>query len=184
VTPGNCGFFQDKIKRKLKRIVARFRVLRIPERCNPDVWDKVAFNTLYENCLKAEQALVEKYQAFSAELLRLSLLGIGVTGVVLEKLPKVFPYDSRKFIALSIMCFGISSCAAIAHRYLSSETLRFFVWGMRWKSAGDLYKSNRCLRQRDKVVVVCVWAKGLSAATLAAGAVSLAIAFCVALLRP
>jgi hypothetical protein len=29
-----------------------------------------------------------------------------------------------------------------------------------------------------------VWAKGLSAATLAAGAVSLAIAFCVALLRP
>jgi hypothetical protein len=150
---------------------------------DPDLSEKTAFNALDDKAMKAEQTLVDKYQAFSAELLRLSLLGIGILGLALQELMDKLPSFSQKALALSILCFGASSFFAIAHRYCSSEALRFFIWGMRWRTdRPDL--SEKCLEQRTKLVHLCIVAKAISAVTLALGAVLLAIAFCFPLLFP
>ena len=45
-----------------------------------------AFDELTETSYKAELELVDRYQSFTAELLRLSLIGIAVFGFLYDKL--------------------------------------------------------------------------------------------------
>ena len=75
---------------------------------------ETAFGKLDEEKYRAERDLVDRYQAFVAELLRLSLLGIAVFGFLykiifeanlLSKLPQTAP----KLAALGVLMFGISA---------------------------------------------------------------------------
>src|SRR5919112_5350960 len=79
-----------------------------------------AFGELKEDKYKAELQLVDRYQSFVAELLRLSLLGIAVFGYLYTKqlfegLP-AWEYPAKILAALSILVFGISAGSALAFR--------------------------------------------------------------------
>ena len=89
---------------------------------NPDT----AFGKLDEEKYRAERDLVDRYQAFVAELLRLSLLGIAVFGFLykiifeanlLSKLPQTAPklaafgvsITAPELAAFGVLMFGISA---------------------------------------------------------------------------
>src|SRR5215813_6289928 len=73
--------------------------------------------------------LVEKYQAFSSELLRLSLIGVAALGFFVEKISTstVFAPWSRRLMffamGLSALGFALAAAAAIASRYYFTEVL-------------------------------------------------------------
>src|SRR5258707_1319352 len=69
-----------------------------------------------------ELALLDKYQAFSAELLRIALLGIAVFGVMLERF-QIASLDAtlRVSACVSMVLLVGSSGFALGHRYLSSD---------------------------------------------------------------
>jgi hypothetical protein len=148
---------------------------------DPDQDPKTAFAVVTDDRLKPELVLVEKYQAFSAELLRLALLGIAVLGFTIEHANGLQGCQSAlRCVLSSIVCFGVSSCAAIAHRYASSETLRLFVWGLRSFEGTEAGEAARVhLQTRGRWVVVCVWLKSVAAALLALGAALLCAGYVV-----
>lgn len=156
---------------------------------DPDLATKTALVEIDEKQLAAEKELVNKYQKFSAELLRLSLLGIPIVVFVFENDNTIRTFGQKNgYIAFSVMFFGISAAFAIAHRYFSSETLRFFVWALRYEAASAkainakakktlLKKAKICLKRREHQVEKCMICKAFSAGCLAFGALLLAFAF-------
>ena len=99
---------------------------------NPENDPNTAFIALTESPMKCEQAVVDGYRAFSAEMLRLSLLGIGVIGFIYEKILDVLPVLSKFLAAASLIFFGMAAASALTHRYFNAETIRLFLWGLRW----------------------------------------------------
>jgi hypothetical protein len=157
---------------------------------NPDCDPDTAYIKLDQVVLTAEKDLIEKYQAFSAELLRMSLAGITVIGFIYKEVLKDLPNVSRQSAGLSAIFFGISAVCAISHRYLSSETLRYYIWGLRWEGlsqgnkASIAYENAKlCLKARFRSMVACVALKALSALALALGASLIAFAFILPLLH-
>lgn len=69
------------------------------------------------------------YQGFSAEILRLSLLGVtAISAIVMFTIresgaPDKIDNSSRNLILLSGLSFGISAAAALTHRYVSSDSI-------------------------------------------------------------
>ncbi|MFO0954763.1 MAG: hypothetical protein U0835_27090 [Isosphaeraceae bacterium] len=110
-------------------------------------------------------------------MLRLSLLGIGVIGFVYEKLLTSLPPQSRREAAASLILFGFAAGSALFHRYCNSETLRLYVWGLRFHSSGQPVEATRCLRIREWWVRACIGLKFVAAFCLAVGAFVLALAF-------
>jgi hypothetical protein len=93
---------------------------------NPLRNPETAFGKLDEEKYRAERDLVDRYQAFVAELLRLSLLGIAVFGFLykiifeanlLSKLPQTAPklaafgvsITAPELAAFGVLMFGISA---------------------------------------------------------------------------
>lgn len=88
--------------------------------------------SLDEKDYKADFELTEKYQGFSGELLRLSLLGIGLygfmmahagseTGIGAKLIAQTLKY--KEWVAVSIFMFGISSAAALGHGFFATKCL-------------------------------------------------------------
>ena len=71
----------------------------------------------------------DRYQTFSAELLRLSLLGITAIGFLIvnillkDQLVVVHRQVFVGFLTASLLCLGLSSAGALFHRWLSSDSL-------------------------------------------------------------
>lgn len=92
---------------------------RIPARTLADI-------KLDDNVFKADFEITDKYQAFSAELLRLALLGIAGYGFLLSQLaivngnPSLFfkaILDQTVILGLGVSCLGIATGTALAHRF-------------------------------------------------------------------
>jgi hypothetical protein len=107
---------------------------------NPDT----AFGKLDEEKYRAERDLVERYQAFVAELLRLSLLGIAVFGflykIIFEAnlLPKLLQAAPRlavfgvaitapRLAAFGVAMFGISAFFALSFRFFSIASFGLYI---------------------------------------------------------
>jgi hypothetical protein len=127
--------------------------------------------------LDLERELVDRYQAFSAEILRLSLLGLAVIGFFLERLRATLSDFPQMLLGLAALLFGLAAAFALYHRYWSVETLRLFVWSLRFDAAGEAEKARQCLTERNERSRNCIAAKVVSCALLGMGAVSLAAAF-------
>jgi hypothetical protein len=92
---------------------------------NPDT----AFGKLDEEKYRAERDLVERYQAFVAELLRLSLLGIAVFGFLFQiifeanlgssKLTQIASKLAFFPAAIGVAMFGTSAVLALVFRFFS-----------------------------------------------------------------
>ena len=89
-----------------------------------------------ENTYKADLAVVDRYQAFSAELLRLSLLGITGYGFLLSQI--VFKGNEstlflhslsnyREVLGIGVFVLGLSSASALGHRYFSTDCITHYV---------------------------------------------------------
>ena len=100
---------------------------------NPDT----AFGKLDEDKYRAERDLVDRYQAFVAELLRLSLLGIAVFGFLYKiTFEAGAPIGVAKIpAALGILAFGISAAGALVFRFFASEGARFYIEALRFTRA-------------------------------------------------
>lgn len=78
--------------------------------------------TLPEAAYAADFALLDKYQGFSTELLRLALLGVAVFGFLLEQFGVAWiPTGGRVLATAALVLLTLSAGFALAHRYLSSD---------------------------------------------------------------
>ena len=121
----------------------------------------------------------EQHQIFSAELLRIALLGLGGIGYVIAKLPDVNhrTYTGtpllRALILSSAVAFGISAGAALALRYLTSEVLSYQLRIVRLRlraQRGDSETARREESRRDRRLKLTRPLLLIASASLGAGA--------------
>ncbi len=142
---------------------------------------------LPESATEPDFEIQLRYQNFSAELLRLSLLGISGLGFIAFKY--VFPANGESselpgpvtiWIAVGLLALGVSSVAALVHRYVSVDSLSWHLQALRHElrnEAGDLEASISDRKKRYIRFKISGWAIIVSSASLAVGAISTAIAF-------
>ncbi len=149
-----------------------------------------AFGDLDESRYRAELELVDRYQSFVAELLRLSLLGIAVFGYLYKitfenygniGLPSAVPG------ALGVLMFGVSAAAALAFRYFANEGARFYIQALRstptkadctqgQRTAEQEQLAEESLETRFKKIEICRWSKAIASLGLALGGALEAVA--------
>src|SRR5918995_2046278 len=151
-----------------------------------------AFGSLDEKMYKAELDLVDKYQSFVAELLRLALLGIAVFGFLYQTaLENDANIDAAKDLAaLGIFMFGISAASALIFRFFAIEGARFYIQALRstpfrndgtqeLRTPEQSERAKESLETRFRKVVICRWSKATAAIALGLGGVLEAVAYCV-----
>jgi len=77
-----------------------------------------------EDTYKPDLVLLSQFQVYSAELLRISLLGLSVFGVLLSN--KLLS-QAKVIFVVSIIFFGFSSAFALFHRFYSTTGLRYHI---------------------------------------------------------
>lgn len=163
----------------------------------------VIFNPLEEKQYKAELELLDRFHTFSAELLRLSLIGIAVFGFLYENVfSKIVVPDTnlkdafppKLACGIGVLLFSFSAAFALAHRYFSTDAAGFYVQGLRIRfriSEVDKLKNengpqektmlenelNRWIKLRGTWLTICSGLKFLSALSLAIGALLMGYAF-------
>ncbi len=137
----------------------------------------------------------DRQQAFSAELLRLALLGIGGVGYVASK---ALPANSageaalhigiqaKWLVLLAAASFGVSSASALALRYLSSDLVssQLRIVRLRIRAAsGDTRRAQREEARRNRRLKLMRPLLLFSSTALTVGA-GVFIAFLFVVLRP
>jgi hypothetical protein len=136
---------------------------------------------------KGELELVDRYNAFATELLRLSLLGLATFGFLFsdglkdEGVARLIGRDAqltRSFVLGSVALFGISAVCALVYRYMLSETFRMHLEIVEVSLASPLDDEwiRSRLRQRRLLIRLCIVAKAGAVFALAVGASTTAIA--------
>ena len=91
-------------------------------------------------------AINDRHQAFSAELLRLALLGVGGVGYITSRClspaqagqPVLSVSDLAKWLVLiAAVSFGLAAASALALRYISSDLLAFQLRILRLRIRGN-----------------------------------------------
>jgi len=123
-----------------------------------------------------DEALAKSYQAFSAEILRLALLGIGGIGVVVGHVPMHAPVFPR----CAVVFFGLSGASALAHRYVAVDCVAFHVEYVRRtvrRAPGDGERAITQMRGRNSRLAVARHLLTVAAVSLGLGAFALAATF-------
>ncbi len=140
--------------------------------------------------LKHDWELLDRYQAFSAELVRMSLAGIAAVGFLVtalagkESLLKIsgVPPTSLVGIAVCLFALGLSAGTALAHRFVSSDSMAYHIsllrMQLRGKADDDISKERLARNRRLKLSGTLLLVSGLS---LSIGALALAVSFIVLL---
>jgi hypothetical protein len=141
-----------------------------------------AFGDLDEGKYRAELELVDRYQAFVAELLRLSLAGIAVFGFLYEYLSSSnSPTITNVLAAFGVLMFGISAAFALIFRFFATEGARFYIEALRFTPANadcaQKERANKSLSIRLGKVRICRMSKAFAALALALGGMLEAFAF-------
>ena len=168
---------------------------RIPAKTLADI-------QLGDDSFKADFEITDKYQSFSAELLRLSLLGIAGYGFLLSQIAVKNAAPSEFFIALAnhalllgvgVFCLGLAAGTALAHRFFSTDCLTHQVTILRllkraendcWTEEEKAADQNRLERERVdqlKDLKRCKLLLMASAALLLVGAIAVAYTFAATL---
>ena len=112
---------------------------RIPARTLADI-------QLVDDSFKADFEITDKYQAFSAELLRLALLGIAGYGFLLSHIAVKDAVPTGFFGALlnhvpllgvGVSCLGLAAGTALAHRFFSTDCLAHQITILRLLKRAD-----------------------------------------------
>jgi hypothetical protein len=137
--------------------------------------------------------MLTKFQEYSAELLRLSLLGITAIGIGTQQLLfgkfeevsralRAWP-NGRPWVFASLVFLSISTVAALWHRYSSADSLSWHLQSMRRFQSGDPAQvekaekegiaRHRRFRWSQRALVLAALGLGLGAITLALGLVAM-----------
>ena len=168
---------------------------RIPARTLADI-------QLGDESFKADFEITDKYQAFSAELLRLSLLGIAGYGFLLSHVAMKDAGPSEFFNALSnlasvlgvgVSCLGLAAGTALAHRFFSTDCLSHQIAILRllkrtessnWTEEEKAEDRKRLERERSdqlKDLKRCKYLLIASGLLLLVGAIAVAFTFAATL---
>lgn len=99
-----------------------------------------------EAIYKPDLAITDRYQNFSTELLRASLLGIGVFGFLLKEVilnkEHYASYlqtflDNKEWFVGGLGALAVSAAFALAHRYVSSDCIAYQIRYLRLKTVRD-----------------------------------------------
>ncbi|MCP4610139.1 MAG: hypothetical protein GY845_15630 [Planctomycetes bacterium] len=153
---------------------------------SPLAQPETAYGDLNEKQYKAEVELADRYQGFTTELVRLSLLGIAVFGFLYKEV--FWGFDSKEHPNIQIDCvkelaswsiflFGICTLFALVFRYFSAESTRYYIEGLRFFEAGKQDKARLKLKKRNSAVIVCIVSKAGAVLCLAVGAMLVAWVF-------
>lgn len=147
---------------------------------------ETAYVYMDDKLYRAEQDLADRYRSFVAEILRLSLGGLAVFSFVYKQdTPKTIATLAAKDIwsLFAVAMFALSVVFALVFLYYSSEGLRWYIAGLRYKQAikEQVMPGKECavteyLCERDRSIIRCRWSKVLAAITLGLGGICMALA--------
>jgi hypothetical protein len=135
--------------------------------------------------------LLDRYQSFSAEVLRLAVLGIGAIGFLIATAkdggslldPAAINEGTKTGILLALGAFALSCALALGHRYFSTDSMACLkkLEGLREEAVPDQERITsekaalrRAFRHSTRLIALCVLALGV-------GSMALALAFATAL---
>ena len=151
-----------------------------PDITHPEMNPKIMYADVEERRYKSEIEIFDRWQSFSAELLRLSLLGIAIFGFLYQQVFAGFDVSKNPNVPIrlikllsqiSVTCFAFSTVCALFYRYGSTEAMLHYLRGLRNPPAEESE-----LRARNWWLSKCLVFKILSAVSLGIGAVLSAIA--------
>lgn len=106
---------------------------------------------------EADIVLLDRYQGFSAEIVRISLLGIAVLGFFLEKLVSKAPSVGsltgliiRGSLATGVVLFAAAACAGLLHRYYSADGIFYHLRAVRDFLIAERNETDRVLDSASK----------------------------------
>ena len=133
--------------------------------------NEIEYLKVNEEYYKPDLEILGKYHSFAAEILRLSLLGLSVFGILLNK--DFFKSEIIKpFIIISILSFGLSSAFSLAYRFYSTKGLNYHIRFVR-------KKVEKIRNSRNWLYWLSVWYLIFAVIFLGIGAISLAIGFII-----
>jgi hypothetical protein len=143
----------------------------------PSLGSKLVDVELFEHDLK----LLESYQSFSAEIVRLSLAALTVIALLVgfggEKLRLDFLLTQRAFDVMIVMfaALGMAIAAALAHRYASTDSMS---WHLEYLRRTALKKdTSYTARQRNIRLAISRWSLSVAATAFGVGAIGVAVLF-------
>jgi hypothetical protein len=157
--------------------------------------DRRTLGEIKVEAFEQDLAINERQQAFSAELLRLALLGIGGVGYVASR---VLPggtaaeaalrmsIGAKWLVLLAAVSFGLSSASALGLRYFSSDLIASQLRIVRLRirgSADDARQAKREEARRNRRLKLMRPLLLFSSAALSLGA-GVFVAFLFVVLRP
>lgn len=134
--------------------------------------------------------ILDRYQSFSAEILRLSLLGVGVIGFLvttavqktepcIQRVVSLSSPGVRYLLIVSLGAFGFAAAFALIHRYYSTESMACHL-ALERLSSGDSGREEE-KKARDIAFQISGFAIAAAPISLVVGATSIAVAFILAL---
>jgi hypothetical protein len=164
---------------------------------------RLLFAKLEEKTYQSELALLDRYHTFSAELLRIALIGLGAFGFILKETFSKIDWaqascllaSSKVFAVISVGMFGLSAACALAHRFASTEGVRFFFYGLRLNTMSGYYQTSgkrpadeaserdRWLKRRERYLTFSSALKAAAATTLVLASLALTTTFVILLLE-
>jgi hypothetical protein len=83
--------------------------------------------------------ILDKYQQFASELLRLALLGIGAIGILITTAAKSSDFGvslaltsrTKLLLSLSLVAFGICALASLLSRFFATDSLAYHHGALR-----------------------------------------------------
>lgn len=156
---------------------------------------------LSEDVYKVDLAVLDRYQSFSSELLRLSLLGITGYGFLITNTvfksssasgnltPSTPSYVLTYLLPLGAAMLGLSAATALGHRYFSTDCITHYVRRLRLlKRKGNLPEGGTESESTAKIIFaeetslendlrLCKWLLWAASVFLIIGAASVAWAF-------
>ncbi len=116
-----------------------------------------------EDAYKADLEILDRYQSYSSELIRLSLLGIGALAFFLTQVALAHepPSDLKDELAalafgISALLFTLSTACALSHRYHSTDGFASHIKAIRFATGKPPRATEAameaCLRNRTYTV--------------------------------
>ena len=149
---------------------------------------------LPDKTVEHDFTMLEHFQSFSSELLRLALLGITAIGFGVSKI--IFPEadgssiiiktETKILIGLALASFCFSAAGALLHRYASSNSMSWHLQAMRRYANGveaQVAKADAERNVRYRNFQLSKFALASSAISLTLGAVLLSVAVGFLLIR-
>jgi hypothetical protein len=135
-----------------------------------------AYGKLEEDKYKAELELVDRYQSYVAELLRLSLLGIAVFGFLYKDVH--IGGVAKALAVLGVLSFAVATVAALIFRFAATEGARYYIEGLHFREDLDdkeRAKAKGSLDNRYDRIVVARLTKPIAVFTLGLGGILVAL---------